>query len=83
LAILYLTNPDIDRPEQLPVFPENTIFGPMDQKPRRRELEERLARCRKLEREVTTKVSAKNLQELVAELEQAIRTLDQGTNTAP
>jgi len=33
----------------------------MDQKRQRRELEERLARCRKLEREVTTDISAKNL----------------------
>ena len=41
----------------------------MDQKPNRRELEEQLARCRKLEREFTTGMSAKNLREIAAEIE--------------
>jgi hypothetical protein len=49
----------------------------MDQKPQRRELEERLARCRKLAHEFTHEVSAKNLREITEELEQEIRALDQ------
>jgi hypothetical protein len=49
----------------------------MDQKRQRRELDDRLARCRKLAREFTEGVTAKNLRELTAEIEQEIRALDQ------
>jgi hypothetical protein len=40
-----------------------------DQERQRRELEERLARCRKLAREYTEGMTAKNLRELAAEIE--------------
>jgi hypothetical protein len=48
-----------------------------DQKRQRRELEERLVRCRKLAREFTHPDSARNLREIAEEIEQEIRTLDQ------
>jgi F0F1-type ATP synthase assembly protein I len=47
-----------------------------DQERQRRELEERLARRRKLAREHTEGMTAKNLRELAAEIEQEIRSLD-------
>jgi DNA repair ATPase RecN len=47
-----------------------------DQERQRRELEERLASCRKLAREYTEGMTAKNLRELAAEIEQEIRSLD-------
>jgi hypothetical protein len=46
-----------------------------DQKPQRPELQQRLARCRELAREYTEGVTAKNLCELAAEIEQEIRAL--------
>jgi hypothetical protein len=48
-----------------------------DQQRQRRELEKRLARCHDLAREFTGPVTAKNLRDLAAEIEQEIRTLDQ------
>jgi hypothetical protein len=48
-----------------------------DQERQRRKLEERLARCRELAREYTEGMTAKNLRDLAAEIEQEIRTLDQ------
>jgi hypothetical protein len=44
---------------------------------RRRELEQRLARCRQLAREYTEGMTAKNLRDLAAEIQQEIRGLDQ------
>jgi hypothetical protein len=49
----------------------------MNQKLQRYELEERLVRCRKLAGEFTEGVTAKNLRELTAEIEQEICALDQ------
>jgi hypothetical protein len=48
----------------------------LETKSQRRELEERLARCRRLAREYTEGTTVKNLRELAAEIEQAIRALD-------
>jgi hypothetical protein len=49
----------------------------VDQKrQQRRELDDRLARCRKLACEFTEGMTAKNLRELAAEIEQEIRSLD-------
>lgn len=48
----------------------------LETKIQRRELEERLARCRELAREYTEGTTAKNLRELTAEIEHEIRSLD-------
>jgi hypothetical protein len=48
----------------------------VDQQRKKRELEARLERCRRLSREFHDGVTAKNLQELVEELEEQLRQLE-------
>jgi hypothetical protein len=52
-------------------------FGMTDREQEKRELEEQLAKCRRLSREFTGGITAKNLKELKAELEQKLREIDQ------
>jgi hypothetical protein len=49
----------------------------MDKDREKQELQERLVRCHRLANEYTDGVTARNLRELAAELEQKIRAIDQ------
>jgi hypothetical protein len=47
-----------------------------DREQEKRELEKQLAKCRRLSREFSDGITAKNLKELEAELEQKLREID-------
>jgi hypothetical protein len=49
----------------------------MDREQEKRKLQEQLAKCRRLSRDFTDGITAKNLKELEAELEQKLREIDQ------